>query len=197
MALLNISIALSRLPLKGQVSGYSGHCPCAGWQPSVDLTFEPRWFPSFHRQNHIYCRSQWPYWWGLNPRQGLVSTEAVTNWTAAHQWATATIWVRLFQVYIFTCQHTLCEHMWWHCLAPVQYTYHTSRPPFQTAADPSKPEKKNPSMNVFTAKDVKTFLCLSCPMLLLLSDGSMFYAALEGPSHTMSRTNGCLFCTWA
>lgn len=25
MALLNISIALSRLPLKGQVSGYSGH----------------------------------------------------------------------------------------------------------------------------------------------------------------------------
>lgn len=184
MAFLNISIALSRLPLKGQVSGYSGHCLCADWQPSVNPTFEPRWFPSFHRQSHIYCRSQWPYWWGLNPRQGLVSTEAVTNWTAVDQWV---ISVRLFKVYIFTCQHTLCEHMWWHCLAPVQYTYHTSRPPFQTAADPSKPEKN--SMNVFTAKDVKTFLCLACPLLLLVSDGSMLYAALEGPSHTANVYN--------
>lgn len=72
--------------------------------------------------------------------------------------------------------------MWWHCLAPVQYTYHTSRRPFQTAADPSKPEKN--SMNEFKAKDVKTFLCLSCLMLLLLSDGSMFYAAWEGPFRT-------------
>lgn len=112
MAFLNISIALSRLPLKGQVSGYSGHCLCADWQPSVNPTFEPRWFPSFHRQSHIYCRSQWPYWWGLNPRQGLVSIEAVTNWTAADQWATATIWVRLFKTfYIYMSTYPLWTYV--------------------------------------------------------------------------------------
>lgn len=48
--------------------------------------------------------------------------------------------------------------------------------------------KKN-SMNVFTAKDVKIFLCLSCLLLPLLSNGSMFYAALEGPSHTVNEYN--------
>lgn len=46
---------------------------------TVWLTFELQWFPWFHRQNHICCRSQLPYWWGRDPSRDPVSTEAATN----------------------------------------------------------------------------------------------------------------------
>lgn len=57
---------------------------------TVWLTFELQWFPWFHRQNHICCRSQLPYWWGRDPSRDPVSTEAATNCRQSKQHVTFT-----------------------------------------------------------------------------------------------------------
>lgn len=193
MALLNISIALSRLPLKGQVSGYSGHCLCADWQPSVNLTFEPRWFPSFHRQSHIYCRSQWPYWWGLNPRQGLVSTEAVTNWTAADQWATD--FFKYIYLHVNIPFVNICGGIvWLQFNTPIIHLVCLSK--LLLICQSLKKNSMCSQLRRLKHSCVCPVYCycysqMAACFMLLWKD------PLIQRMCTMSRTNGCLFCTWA
>lgn len=92
---------------------------------------------------------------------------------------------------------TPCEHRWWRCLVPVQYTCHTSRLPSQTAAGRSEPDGHGAHMLRASQSQQMTTTETSVFVFLYLSIKRVALGTLGEPSDdVLKAVHGRLHLWW-